>query len=408
LNYNDVRGENLVANGFMNEFRLAMSNLTANNIAGGNRLGSFAYFGPGTGTSPLPTYLAYINGSRDAGTASAYSGNTWTNTALTQDLVRTNPSPINSANDLDGNTDRRTNAARAGYPANFFIPNPDIDDVTVTDSGAYSDYHALQIELRRRLSKGLAANVSYQYAVEGGSVFDGFSFGRVMDTSENVRHAIKAQWDWTIPVGRGQRFGTNMNPVLDGVLGGWSFNGVGRIQARVIDLGNVRLVGMTIDELTDMYKFETRVNSATGELTVFQLPDDVILNTRRAFSTDPTSITGYSSLGAPQGRYIAPDDSFDCLEVKNGDCARRSTMVRAPWFTRFDIGVTKRFPIKGSMNFEFAFQVLNVFDNINFDPWEDAVGGDDDIFQVTSAYTDASNTYDPGGRLGQLMFRFNW
>ena len=29
-------------------------------------------------------------------------------------------------------------------------------------------------------------------------------------------------------------------------------------------------------------------------------------------------------------------------------------------------------------------------------------------FKVTSAYTDASNTYDPGGRIGQLMFRFNW
>ena len=83
-------------------------------------------------------------------------------------------------------------------------------------------------------------------------------------------------------------------------------------------------------------------------------------------------------------------------------------MVRAPWFTRFDIGVTKRFPINGSVNFEFAFQVLNVFDNINFDPWEDAINGDDDIFQTTSAYTDASNTYDPGGRLGQLMFRINW
>ena len=28
-------------------------------------LGSFAYFGPGTGTSPLPIFLAYLNGSRD-------------------------------------------------------------------------------------------------------------------------------------------------------------------------------------------------------------------------------------------------------------------------------------------------------------------------------------------------------
>ena len=28
--------------------------------------------------------------------------------------------------------------------------------------------------------------------------------------------------------------------------------------------------------------------------------------------------------------------------------------------------------------------------------------------RVTAAYTDASNTYDPGGRIGQLMFRFSW
>ena len=63
--------------------------------------------------------------------------------------------------------------------------------------------------------------------------------------SENVRHAIKTQWDWTIPVGRGQRYGTDANPWVDGILGGWSFKGVGRFQIRAVDFGNVRLVGMT-------------------------------------------------------------------------------------------------------------------------------------------------------------------
>jgi hypothetical protein len=410
LNYNTIRGENLINNGFMNEFRLAMNNLTANNVAGGNRTGSFAYFGPGSGTTPLPIYLAYLNGSRDAGNPAAYTGgsNTWTNTGITQDLVRTNPSPVNSATDLDDNLTRRTNALNAGLPANFFIPNPDIDDVNVTDSGAFSDYHALQIEVRRRLSKGLSANINYQYAIENGSAFDGFSFGRTMEPADNVRHALKTQWDWTIPVGRGQRFGTNMNAFLDGVLGGWSFNGVGRIQARVLDLGNVRLVGMSVGELTDMLKYDIRINPDTGLEDVFMLPAEVILNTRRAFSVSTTSATGYSDLGAPTGRYIAPDDSADCLEVRNGDCAPRNLMVRAPWFTRFDIGLTKRFPIKGSVNFEVRFDMLNVFDNVNFDPFEDTIDDDEDIFRVTTAYRDPSNTYDPGGRLGQLMFRINW
>jgi hypothetical protein len=51
--------------------------------------------------------------------------------------------------------------------------------------------------------------------------------------------------------------------------------------------------------------------------------------------------------------------------------------------------------------------ILNVFDNINFNT-VDTPGSGATIFQTNSAYQDASNSYDPGGRLGQLMVRFNW
>jgi hypothetical protein len=415
LNYNSIRGENLLKNGFLDEFRLAMQNLQSNNAAGGNRVGSFAYFGPNTGTNPLPIYLAYLAGRTDATNPAAYTSNlstTWQSTTLAGRLVNSAPSPINAASDLDGDLGRRTLAGTAGLPANFFVPNPHVNEANVTDSGAYSDYHALQLEMRRRLSKGLSANINYQYAIERGSAFDGFSFGRTMVDQGNVRHAIKTQWDWTLPVGRGQRFGANLHPLMDGILGGWSFNGVGRVQARTVNLGNVRLVGMTLDELTGMYKHEIRLDPATNLPTVYMLPDDVILNTRRAFSTSSTTLNGYSaSLGAPEGRYIAPANSADCLQIHAGDCAPRTVIIRAPWFTRFDIGVTKKFPIKGTTNFEVRFDVLNVFDNVNFnlaDVDSRGPGTNANIFQIASAYTDASNTYDPGGRLGQLMVRFNW
>jgi Carboxypeptidase regulatory-like domain len=416
LDYNDIRGENLVNNGFLAEFRVAQANLQANNVAGGSRAGSLAYFGPGTGTSPLPIYFAYLIGRGDPNVAANYTGgtNTWANTTFAQRLVRTNPAPIMAAaDDLDGNLTRRTNALNAGLAANFFVLNPDANEVNVTDSGAYSDYHALQIQLRRRLSRGFQIDGSYQYALEGGSAFLGFSSGRVMNPTGNVRHAIKTQWDWTIPVGRDQRFGSNLNPILNGILGGWQFNGVGRIQSRTLNLGNVRLVGMSVDELTKMYKFDLRVNPDNGLVTPYMLPDDVILNTRRAFSVSTTSTSGYSSLGAPEGRYIAPPNGPDCIQIKTGDCAPRTVLVRAPWFTRFDVGITKRFPLRGSMNFEFKLDVLNVFDNVNFNPAGEsdttsAAGTSATIFQATSAYQDLSNTFDPGGRLGQLMFRLNW
>lgn len=406
LDYNE---RNIVENGFYDEFRLAMANLQSNNVAGGTRAGSFAYFGPGTGTAPLPIYLAYIGGRTDAANAAAYTGTTWTNTALTNDMARTNPLPFNSAADLDGDLNRRNSAIAAGLPANFFVVNPAVDGVNVTDSGAFSDYNALQIELRRRLSRGLLVNASYQYALEGGSAFLGFHYGRVMNPSgTNVRHAIKSQWDWTVPVGRGRRFGTNMHPWLDGVVGGWEFSGAARIQARMINFGNVRLVGLTPKDVQRMYSFDLRINPANGLLTPYMMPDDVILNTRRAFSTSPTSATGYSDLGVPEGRYFAPaNGSGSCIQLKSGDCAPRTLMIRAPFFTRFDVGVTKRFPLVGRTSAEVRLDILNLFDNVNFDPVANP-GNGATIFQVTTAYRDPANNFDPGGRLGQVSFRFSW
>jgi hypothetical protein len=417
LNYNT---RDVEANGFMSEFKNAVANLQANNAAGGSRVGSFAYFGPGTGTNPLPVYLAYINGKSGAGAAcdsvatcgTVYSGTTWTSTALTGDMIVVNPNPFNSAADLDGDSARRALALANGIPANYFVVNPAVNTNNVTDSGAFSDYHALQIDLRRRLSQGLSANVNYQYALEGGSAFDGFLHGRTMvqNGDDRVRHAIKTQWDWTIPVGRGQRYLTDSNAWVDAVLGGWSFKGVGRFQALVEDFGNVRLVGMTHDELQSLYKYtiKTDPTSQVGQQRAYMLPDDIILNTRRAFSTSSSTVNGYSTtLGAPEGRYIAPANYPGCIQVVAGDCAPRTLILRAPWFARLDVGFSKRFALKGSSSIEVAMEVLNVMDNINFTPVA-APGTGETIFSTRGIYQDANNTYDPGGRLGQLMFRINW
>jgi hypothetical protein len=402
----DYNTRDIEQNGFINEFKLAVANLKANNAAGGNRAGSFAYFG--VGTSPLPTYLAYINARTDATNPAAYTGSTWSANGFTSDMAFRNPSPGNSAADLDGDANRRANAIAAGLAPNLFVVNPAVDEANVTDSGAFSDYHALQIDLRRRLSKGLSAGVNYQYALEGGSAFLGFAYGRVMNPSTNVRHAIKTQWDWTLPVGRGHRFLTDAHPIVDGILGGWSFNGVGRIQAVMVNFGSVNLVNMTAKDLQKMYKHDIRIDPASGLRTVYTLPDDVILNTRRAFNVSQLTADGYSTaLGAPEGRYIAPANSESCITVKAGDCAPRTLLIRAPFFTRFDVGVTKKFNLTGRSNIEVRFDMLNLFDNVNFNQAANP-GTGATIFQVGSGYMDASNSYDPGGRLGQLMVRVNW
>jgi hypothetical protein len=415
-----IRSENLVANGFMKEFQLAMTNLAANNASGiANRAGSFAYFGPNTGTSPLPIYLAYLNGSGDFGNPAAYvnPSTSWANATIAGRLVAPNPNPNAAASDLDSNLTRRNNAAKLGYAGNFFIVNPDVGNDNVTDSGAFSNYHALQFEVRRRLANGFSANVNYQYVMKmGTSAFDGFSFGRgwALQTENNIRHAVKMNWDWTLPVGRGKRFGTDMHGVLNSILGGWSINGVGRLQTQLVDFGNVRLVGMSKSEFQSMYKYRFVDNPSTGIREVWMLPDDVILNTRRAFSTSNTTLNGYStSLGAPTGRYLAPANSADCIQMRPGDCAPRNLTLLAPWFRRFDMGATKRIGMPGTGYLELRFDVLNVFNTPNFVPVTQPTSSQGgytsaSLSRVTAAYTDPSNTYDPGGRIGQLMVRFSW
>ena len=99
--------------------------------------------------------------------------------------------------------------------------------------------------------------------------------------------------------------------------------------------------------------------------------------------------------------------------MRAGDCAPRSVLLLTPWFKRVDLGVMKKIGVGGTKNVELRFDLLNVFDTPNYNPvgavgTNTAAGTSATIFRTTAAYTDASNTYDPGGRIGQLMLRFNW
>ena len=420
--WNDL---NVIENGFLDEFKRAQQNLRSHVAQGCGTTAnpcSFAYRGPGTGTQPLPTYLAYFAGlpSSRAGDVSAYTAVTqFTNTAWTGHLSQFEPDPMDAANDLHNDGTFRSRALTAGLPANFFVLNPDVDDANVMRNIASTRYDALQIDLRRRLAQGLTVATNYTWArtLESDLVNsvdtanDDLRRTRDMVVADDgVPHAFKATWLYELPFGRGQRFGTNMNPILNGVVGNWEFSGSGRVQVRDLRIEGVRLVGMSEDDLRDAFEIRTVRNPETGAITVWNLPQDIIDNTRRAFATDPSSPTGYSADGVPTGRYLAPPSTPECLALNIGDCGTpRNLYVRGPIFTRFDMSFKKRFPLGGRANFELQFDVLNVFDNINFTPqFNPEPGGTAVAFQTTAAYTDINTTYDPGGRIGQIVWRINW
>jgi hypothetical protein len=422
-NYNEA---NIVENGFLEEFRAAQGNLQANLAAG--RGATFAYTGA-PGTRPLPIYLAYFNGlaAAHAGDPSAYTGALWTSTLFINPLARFHPQPFvtvphtltaaNQAAALDGTAERRANALRAGLPPNFLRANPDVlGGSIVTGNGGYSSYNSIQIELRRRMSHGLQFQASYVYGIEYLSDFFSFRHPRLdsrdTGTEGGVDHAFKTVWVYELPFGRGRRFFGSADGLLHRLIGGWQIHGTGRFQSGVnLDFGNVRLVGMTEQDVKKMVKL--RIDD---ERRVWMLPQDVIENTARAFSVSATSPTGYGPSGPPSGRYFAPANGPDCIEIAQptsdntrsgfGDCGARTLVVRGPLFKNVDVSITKIVPLAGRAQVELRFEMLNAFDWVNFLPviWGGAGTGGTTIdnFEVTSLNGATTS------RQMQIVSRVSW
>jgi hypothetical protein len=399
---NDVE-QNIFENGVLNEFKLAQQNLQANLAAG--RGANFRYFGPNTGTFPLPIALAYFRGVGDATNPAHYSSSNFASTTFINPLAQFNPAPLTYAASLHSDATRRANALAAGLPPNFFLTNPDLrGGVFFTGNGGYTRYDGLQVEFRRRMSRGLLLQANYTFAKSFSSSRVSFRRPRINTRGGTLKHAFKANWVYELPFGQGKTLLGNAGGVMEKLVGGWEFHGTARIQSgNLLDFGSVRLVGMTREEFRDLYGLYFDNDAKI----IRNLPKEIIDNTIKAFSTSATSATGYGDQGAPTGRYLAPASSGSCLQVISGDCAAQNLYVNGPHFARFDLSVLKRVKLNERFNFELRGEFLNAFNHINFFGVTGA-SSSQTLGQITAAYTDSSNTQDPGGRLVQIVLRLNF
>jgi hypothetical protein len=168
---------------------------------------------------------------------------------------------------------------------------------------------------------------------------------------------------------------------------------------------------MTKEELQGEVRIRKGPNSVT------YLPDDIILNTQRAYDISVTSPTGYGTTygGPPEGRFIAPAGYGNCISHFPGECGFANLILHGPDFFKFDLAILKRFPIDEKRNIEFR---LTAFDVLNSPPFRiggwgsdiagSSVGGTNFGRLFTgSAYQDISNSQYPGGRVVDLLLRLN-
>ena len=152
---------------------------------------------------------------------------------------------------------------------------------------------------------------------------------------------------------------------------------------------------MTDEDLQSV--FQLRFDDANR--IIYQLPDDIIQNTIKAYSFNASSATGYSG-DAPTGRYFAPARAADCIELFSEDCAPRNHYVHGPRWNNLDVSLVKRIRFTETKDFELRGEFLNAFNETNFN-------------YTTSCVSSSLNTCQVSGTQGgprhiQIVLRLNF
>ena len=102
-----------------------------------------------------------------------------------------------------------------------------------------SSYHGMQARFERRFGGGASMGVAYTWSKSMADSSDGIwndGQGTLRNwhcracekslSSYDIPHRLVVNFNYELPFGKGQKYGANMNGVLNGILGGWQTNGV--------------------------------------------------------------------------------------------------------------------------------------------------------------------------------------
>jgi hypothetical protein len=105
------------------------------------------------------------------------------------------------------------------------------------------NYHAAQLTLRKRFSNAMQVDLNYTLSKSidmgsgnessgsfgGGFITNSWDPGQQRAVSDyDYLHQINAYGTYALPFGRGMRFGSQMNKILDAIIGGWQMSGIYR------------------------------------------------------------------------------------------------------------------------------------------------------------------------------------
>ena len=221
-------------------------------------------------------------------------------------------------------------------------------------NGVLNRYKAIQLRAQRAFSKGFSFLFAYNYNQENNYEFfnaiDQYASNFTFIPGTSPRHRASVAGSWDLPFGKGRPYLNNLNPVLNAIVGGWQTS-----HLLLANSGNNLRFGQMITDGSSP-ALDNRTPQMMFETSKFTKPDPY---TPRL---NPWSYPG----------------------------------VNGPKFWNLDSTLTKKFPIKESINLEFRFEMYN---SPNGFVWNDP------NMSVTNSLFGRSTTQQNRGRECQYSLR---
>lgn len=227
--------------------------------------------------------------------------------------------------------------------SNLFF-HPQYGALSTFSSIANSNYHAGTLSVRQRLGTALTMDFNYtlSHSLDDASgLATSGAFGGAFihnpirqrqsyaNSDFDIRHIVNANAVWQIPFGRGRRWLSDTNKVVDAVFGGWQLSGIYRWNSG-LPVGAFISGGGVYDDARWATNWNVQTN-ATRIRPFESCPDRGGLVAPKLFGCDPRGI--YRSF----------------RNAKPGETGERN-VFRVPSFLNLDIGLGKSFSMPWSEN----------------------------------------------------------
>jgi hypothetical protein len=216
-------------------------------------------------------------------------------------------------------------------------------------SDGTSTYNSFQVKAEKRFSHGYSVLGSYTYSryMERISKLNNTDASYENRLSGNdVPNRVTLSATYELPFGHGRAFGSNVNGLTNGLIGGWSINAIGTLQSGTpIDFSgrNVYFNG-TLSSLKTHYS--TNVNVPVFDISGFYFHDAAVQTNG---VDDPVKQRADNRIKLANNIRYFPS---------------RVAGLRTPFLNLWDISIVKQVPLHGTVRMQFNVEILNATNQV--------------------------------------------